>query len=127
MLFLPQARKDQSNQYGCLAIDDHNLVQHYAEKVFLCEIPIYASTDFMLQPVSFISNNINCGIYLLSASVFAVIKEVCWLFSLDVMDQLAPQVFLRNHDDETSPVEEIYFETDILPKLVGKKVPIYFS
>ena len=56
--------------------------------------------------------------YLLSPSVFHVIKEVS-MARLACHRSHISQVFLRNHDDDANTVEEIYFETDVLPKLVA--------
>lgn len=85
-IFGTTARKEHANNYGCIVTDDKtNEVLHYVEK-----------------PKSFVSQDINAGVYILSPAVFDDMKEV----------------FLANHDKE-SQTEEIWLEKDILMKLAG--------
>eukprot|EP00040_Diaphanoeca_grandis_P038878 m.257607 g.257607 ORF g.257607 m.257607 type:complete len:459 (+) comp35466_c0_seq1:102-1478(+) len=85
-IFGTTARKEHSTNYGCIITDENTMeVLHYVEK-----------------PKSFVSQDINAGVYILSPSVFEDMKEV----------------FLANHDSD-SQTEEIWLEKDILTKLAG--------
>jgi len=53
-----------------------------------------------LQPATFVSNDISCGIYLLTPPVFDYIRPV----------------FLQNHSNGAN-VDEIWFERDVIPQL----------
>jgi len=81
------SRKEHAQSYGCIVSDESTLeVLHYVEK-----------------PKSFVSTDINSGMYILSPAVFDDMKEI----------------FLRNHDLGGQANESIWLEKDILTKLAG--------
>lgn len=76
--------------YGVVAANENtHEVLHYVEK-----------------PSSFVSSNVNCGVYLLSPTVFDVIRDV----------------FMLRHEsfaDSSRRNTTIYFEHDIIPRLAN--------
>jgi mannose-1-phosphate guanylyltransferase len=85
-----KAREDQAHQYGCAVADEKTFeVLHYVEK-----------------PVSFVSADINTGIYVLSRAVFATIGEV-----FNTHSQTA--------NTSTDIQERIMLETDVVPRLTN--------
>lgn len=82
-----KAREDQAHAFGCAVSDEKTaMVLHYVEK-----------------PKSFVSSDINGGVYVMSGSVFDVIRKV----------------YLRNVDNGVEEPLEMYLEKDIVPELIS--------
>ena len=60
-LMSTEATRQQSLNYGCVVIskDDQKTIEHYVEK-----------------PNSYVSNHINCGVYIFSKEIFQLLQEV---------------------------------------------------
>lgn len=65
-------------------------------------------TMFGAKPKSFVSNDINCGVYLLSPKLFDDMKEV----------------YLRHLDDPVNDSQAISLENDIIVPLVSKRTSV---
>ena len=86
-----KARKEQAGNYGCLVTETDSFeVRHYAEK-----------------PSTFVSTDINAGVYVMTPAIFNDMKTV----------------FLRNHDAGSGQREQIGLERDVLTELAGGAGP----
>jgi len=86
-----KARKELAGHYGCLVTDEGSVkVQHYVEK-----------------PSTFVSTDINAGVYLCTPSVFDDMKKV----------------FLNNCDANIAERDMISFEKDALTQMAGADGP----
>eukprot|EP00730_Choanoeca_flexa_P018009 TRINITY_DN8729_c0_g1_i9.p1 TRINITY_DN8729_c0_g1~~TRINITY_DN8729_c0_g1_i9.p1 ORF type:complete len:503 (+),score=117.20 TRINITY_DN8729_c0_g1_i9:65-1510(+) len=82
-----KAREDQACQYGCAVADPKTFaVMHYVEK-----------------PSSFVSADINTGIYVMTSAVFDALKEIV----------------LAKYEVDGSIQERVTFELDLVPQLVN--------
>eukprot|EP00741_Cyanophora_paradoxa_P003641 tig00000093_g3538.t1 len=104
--------KDEARAFGCMAMDPNtHEMMHYAEK-----------------PESFVTDLINCGIYLFSPKIFDTFAEVAEEFK---QKRSEASVSSPAHGDELAhhleslqnlPVGHIRLEQDILTPLSGRKL-----
>uniref|UniRef100_H2YNN3 Uncharacterized protein n=1 Tax=Ciona savignyi TaxID=51511 RepID=H2YNN3_CIOSA len=94
---VPQA---QSLQYGCAGIHPNtNEVVHYIEK-----------------PDTFVSCDVNAGVYLLSTDIF---EQIGMLFQRKHRPSISGNQEYEKTDDSSNGLGKIVLETELLPRLAG--------